>query len=479
MLELARTQPVAHSLLVLTFVVVLGLSLGAIRVRGIGLDVAGVLFGGIVIGHFGAALDPTVLAFTRDLGLILFVSGIGMQVGPGFIDSLRADGMALNGMAAAIVVLGALVAVGLGYAFHLDRAVIAGIFAGATTNTPALGAAQEALRALPGGDATRLALPALGYAAAYPFGILGIIGSILLLRLLFGMRLPEEQRPPQSEPNQPSAAVHDGPPVASISVRSESAVVTRTALIGKTLQETGLRERFGVSVSRVHRSGVDLTEIPDVRLRFGDVLQIVGDRAATAATSEFIGNSVRDVSHTNFLPIFVGIALGIVLGTTPIPVPGIPVPLRLGLAGGPLLCAILLSRIGKVGPLVWYVPPSANAALRGLGIVLFLACVGLKAGEHFIGSIVHGDGLVWMATGVAVTAVPLLLVGAAARLFLRANFSSITGLLAGSMTDPPALAFATSLSGSDAPAIAYTSVYPLTMLLRIVAAQIIVMPFFQ
>jgi putative transport protein len=258
-------------------------------------------------------------------------------------------------------------------------------------------------------------------------------------------------------------------------VRSERAVVTRAALVGKELADLGLRERFGVTVSRVHRSGVDLSAVPHIRLQLGDVLQLVGDADAIAQARTAIGDSVRDMQHTNFLPIFAGIAAGVFLGSLAFPMPWVPVPVKLGLAGGPLVMAIALSRIGRIGPLVWYVPANANTALRDLGIVLFLACVGLKAGPQFVETVSTREGVLLIAIGAAVTTVPLLLVGLFARLALRMNYLKLLGLLAGGMTDPPALAFANAMSRSDFPAVAYAAVYPLTMLLRIVTAQLIVL----
>jgi putative transport protein len=550
LVELAVRQPVAHALLVVAAVIALGLGTGALRVRGAALGPAGVLFAGLLIGQLGAVVDADVLSFTRELGLVLFVFAIGMQIGPGFFGSLRAHGLVLNALALAIVLLGVGVAVALGALFALDAASVAGLFAGATTNTPALAAAQEALRGAPGGTPARLAAPAVAYAAAYPLGVLGILGSMALLRAALRIRLADEAREFEraqaqvrepvgrvnlvvDNPNlegvrvsqipavdelgvvitrqktagaaevhaaKPGTVLHRGDTVLAVghpsgldqlrvivgrvadedlsraqgAVRSERAVVTRTAVVGKTLAEVALRERFGVTVSRVHRSGVDLTAVAHVRLQFGDMLQLVGDDPAIAQARAAIGDSVRDMQHTNFLPIFVGIALGVALGAVSWPVPGIPSPIKLGLAGGPLVVAITLARIGRIGPLVWYVPASANAALRDLGIVLFLACVGLRAGPQFVQTVGTLQGLAFVAIGAAVTVVPLLVVATFARLRLRMNYLELLGLLAGAMTDPPALAFATATTGSDAPAVAYAAVYPLTMLLRIVSVQVMV-----
>lgn len=551
--DLAGHEPVAHALLVIALVIALGLGAGAVRVRGLALGVAGVLFAGLLLGQLGAAVNLDVLSFTREFGLVLFVFAIGMQIGPGFIGSLREQGVVLNALALAIVGLGAAIALGLGKLFALDPASVVGIFAGATTNTPALAAAQEALRGVLGVTHPRVAAPAVAYAAAYPLGVVGIITSMALLRAALRIQLADETReferaqaranePVQrvnlvvENPNlegvrisqipaadelgvvitrqkaagdaevqaaRPGSVVRQGDTLLAVGnasglerlrlivgrisdedlasaqgpVRSERAVVTRAAVVGSSLAELGLRERFGVSVSRVHRTGVDLSALPHLRLHFGDMLQLVGDEGAIAQARAAIGDSVRDMQHTNFAPIFVGIALGVVLGSLAWPLPWVPVPVKLGLAGGPLVVAIALSRIGRLGPLVWYVPQSANAALRDLGIVLFLACVGLKAGPQFAKTLGTLQGLSFIAIGAAVTLVPLLVVGLYARIVLRMNYLKLLGVMAGSMTDPPALAFANAMSHSDAPAVTYAAVYPLTMLLRIVSAQLMVLAF--
>jgi putative transport protein len=252
-------------------------------------------------------------------------------------------------------------------------------------------------------------------------------------------------------------------------------VVTRGEVLGKSVREIGFDKIYGVTVTRVERAGVEMPASSSVQLQFGDELQIVGGESDIARAAEELGNSVKALNRTNYMSAFIGVALGVVIGVVPIQFPGIPVPVQLGMAGGPLLAAILLSRLGRIGPVVWYMPDTANVALRELGIVLFLACVGLKAGQHFIEVVVSGHGLLWMGWAAVITLVPLLIVGAFGRLVLKLNFMNLCGLLAGSMTDPPALAFANTTAGSDAPSLAYAAVYPLTMLLRIVAAQVMVL----
>jgi putative transport protein len=260
-------------------------------------------------------------------------------------------------------------------------------------------------------------------------------------------------------------------------VVSRKIVVTRKQVLGKTIEELDLDDLYGVAVTRVTRADIEMTAVPALRLQFGDMVQVVGDEAAMGKVAEVLGNCVQALGETNFIPIFVGIGLGVLAGALPISIPNIPVPVRLGIAGGPLILAICLSRIGRIGPLLWYMPASANVAFRELGIVLFLACVGLKAGEKFFGTVFSGGGLLWLLAGLAITVIPLLFIGLLARLVFRLNFTVISGLLAGSMTDPPALAFANSISGSEAPSVAYATVYPLTMLLRIVAVQVLILVF--
>ncbi len=551
--DLYSAQPVAHAVLLLALIIVLGLALSTLRVRGVGLGIAGVLFAGIFIGHLGYRMDPSILAFVREFGLILFVFTIGMQLGPGFTTSLRREGLRLNLMAAAVVVLGAAITGAAAVAFSIDFVAGVGLFAGATTNTPALGAAQETLRLLDAASPDKAALPALAYAVAYPIGILGSIVSLLLLRFLFridpereaelhraeltkgvdpleranlvvsnpnleglaiadvpgrvetGVIVSRIQSPGDPEPRTATlgTVLHRGDVVLVVGsrknlesfrrvlgerseadlaarpgrVRSQRVVVTRRDVVGKSLAELGLDHLHGVTVTRVTRGYVEVTAVPALRLQFGDMLFVTGEEANLAEATRVLGNSLKAINETNYVPIFVGIALGVILGSLPVHVPNMPTPLHLGLAGGPLIVAILLSRIGRIGPVIWYMPLNANIAFRELGILLFLSCVGLKAGERFLDMVVTHQGLVWLGAAALVTAVPLLLVGTVARRFFRLNFMSLSGLIAGSMTDPPALAFANAVAKSDAPSIAYATVYPLTMLLRILAAQVLVILF--
>jgi putative transport protein len=555
-LQLATTQPVAWAVLVFSLVAVLGLSLAGIKFRGVGIGIAGVLFAGILIGHAGIRVEPEILEFVREFGLILFVFTIGLQLGPSFFASLQRAGVKLNLLAAGIVVYGVLVTLGFGWVTRMDPLASAGLFSGATTNTPALGAAQQTLGVLQKNHYSnlppdRVALPALAYAVGYPVGIFGIIGVMLFLKAAFRIDPEKEatafiaeqqkglepllrmnlvvenpnlnglpiaeipgrreltvkvsriKRPDTDEVELATdqTVIHPGDRILAIGtekhieafclivgrksgmdlmkapgrVAFRRVVVTRKEVLGKSIGELGLDSIYGVTITRVVRTDVEMPATPELKLQFGDFLHVVGDGEHIAKASDALGNSLRALNQTNFIPIFLGILLGVAVGLIPFAVPGLPVPVRLGLAGGPLVLAILLARLGKIGPLVWFMPATANTALREMGIILFLASVGIKAGEKFLPTLLSSDGLIWLAGACAITILPLLAVGFFARLVLKMNFISLCGLLAGSMTDPPALAFANAIAKSDTPAVAYAAVYPLTMLLRIMAAQLIVL----
>lgn len=545
--EFSQSQPVACAVLILSFIAVLGMALGSVRFRGIGLGTAGVLFAGIGFGHFGFQINHEILDFVREFGLILFVFTIGLQLGPGFFASLRKEGLHLNILAASIVLGGALVAVIAGWLLRMDGAAVLGVFSGSTTNTPSLGAAQQTISTLPGISAERAALPALAYAVSYPVGIVGIIASLLLLRTIFHIDAEKEAEAFRAERQrgvQPLLQMNllvenanlDGVPISEVPARQETGItvsrirrrdekvvhaatsetvlhrgdtilvvgtmenlhrfqlvvgreieadltkapgdvtlrrviVTRDKVLGKTIGELGLNQLYNVAVTRVNRSGLEMTAVADVRLQFGDRILVVGEEESLTKVSKVLGNSLKALDETHFIPLFLGIALGVLAGMLPLHLPGLPAPVQLGLAGGPLILAILLGRIGRIRQLVWHMPVNANLAFRELGITLFLACVGLKAGDHFFEMVFSETGLLWLSAAVFVTMVPLLAFGFFARLRLKLNFMTISGLIAGSMTDPPALAFANSLGKSDSPTVAYATVYPLTMLLRIVTAQ--------
>ena len=547
--QLHKTQPVAHAIGALALVCLAGMALGSLRIRGIGLGTAGVLFAGIVVGHLGKPVDHATLDFVKEFGLILFVFTIGLQLGPGFFAALKREGFRFNAVAAGVVLLGAALAVGSGWLLKLDSAAVLGMLSGATTNTPSLGAAQQTLATLPGVSEDRLALPALAYAVTYPAAIAGIIGTLLLLKSMFRIDPVKEaelfsvEQRSGVQPLENRTLVVDNPNLAGVTIdsvpsrletgvtisrhrRSSEAeahvaagrtvlqlgdsilvigtpamldqfqrvvgrrsdedlrlapgkvglrriVVTRQDVLGRTIAELALDSRCGAVVSRLTRADIELTAVPGLRLQFGDMVQVVGEEESLKSAEQLLGNSVKELNETQFIPLFIGILLGIVVGTMPIAFPGLPQPVRLGLAGGPLIVALILGRFGRIGRLVCHMPVNANLAFREFGIALFFAAVGLAAGPKFFASVFSANGLRWLGAGLVVTILPLLLAGLLARAILKMNFTVLSGLLAGSVTDPPALAFANNLAKSDAPTVAYATVYPLTTLLRILSAQIL------
>lgn len=545
--QIQETSPVAHDLLIFSIVVLGGIGLGNIRVAGVKLGAAGVLFAGLFAAHFGLRPETEVAHFLKEFGLVLFVFALGMQMGPGFFASLRKQGRVLNGYAFLLVAGGVLVACLGGWMLEMPLPAVAGLFAGATTNTPALGAAQQAL-ASSGAPLDLVTLPALSYAAAYPLAVVGIILSLILLRIGFKVDVDAEAaqfRAEQGEGVEPlermnlkvenpnledcliaeipgmketsvvvsrhrpvggglagvksGARLHVGDLIMVVgtkahldkfrrvigSVSAEDlmkepgpvtyrrVVVTNRRMLGKSVRELGLEHLHNVTVTRVSRGDHIFTALPDMSLQFGDMLQLVGDEESLNGATKALGNEVHMLQETKFAAIFAGILLGVLLGLYPFRIEGLPAPVRLGLAGGPLVMAILLSHLGRLGPLVMHMPINANRALRELGIILFLANVGLLSGERFVETVFSSQGLQWVVLGVFVTTLPLLVVGVLARRWHKLNFMSVCGLLSGGMTDPPALAFATTMARCDSPAIAYAAVYPLTMILRIVAAQVI------
>ena len=547
--QLHATQPVAQAIGVLSLVCVAGMTLGSVKVRGIGLGTAGVLFAGIITGHFSRPVDHGTLEFVKEFGLILFVFTIGLELGPGFFSAMRREGLRLNAVAAGIVLFGSALAVILGWLVGMDSAAVLGLLSGATTNTPSLGAAQQALATLPGVSEDRLALPALAYAVVYPAAIAGIIGTLLVLKGIFHIDAAkevekfaaEQQRDIQVLKNRTLVVENQnlaGVAIEAIPSRAETGVivsrhrragdcevraavgstrlqpgdsivavgteamldqfqrvvgresgedlrltpgnvtyrrivVTRKDMLGKTVGELALDARCGAVVSSVTRADIELSAVPGLRLQFGDMVQAVGDAKSLECAGKLLGNSVKELSETHFIPLFAGIALGIALGTMPISVPWVPQPVRLGLAGGPLVVALVLGHFGRIGRLVFHMPVNANLAFREFGIALFFAAVGLAAGPTFFGSVFSTTGPLWLGAGLCITVLPLALAGLFALALLRMNFTVLGGLLAGSMTDPPALAFVSNLTKSDAPTLAYVTVYPLTTLLRILTAQVL------
>jgi putative transport protein len=551
--ELHKAQPIAHAIGVLAFVCVIGMAFGSLKFRGIGLGTAGVLFAGILVGHFGEQIDHRTLDFVKEFGLILFVFSIGLQLGPGFFAALRQKGVKMNVLAVAIVILGATTAPLIGWLAHFDAAAVLGILSGAVTNTPALGAATQALATMPDISPDRLTLPALAYAVTYPTAIAGIIGTLLLLKQIFRIDPVQEaidfaaknQRKTEplerrtlvvTNPNLDgvrldaipgrletgvtiSRARHDDEIRAAtdgtvihrddrlavvgtlagldqfervIGRRSDEdlvltesditfrrVVVTDRNVLGKTVGDLDLDDRFGVAVTRITRADIEMSAVPGLRLQFGDMVQIVAREEDLDKAAAALGNSLKELNETHFIPFFIGIVLGIALGTMPIMLPGLPHPIRLGLAGGPLIVALILGRVGRIRRQVWHMPVNTNLAFREFGIALFFAAVGLGAGAKFFSTVFSATGLQWLLAGACVTILPLVLIGVFARAIWKMNFMDLSGMLAGSMTDPPALAFASNIARSEAPTLAYATVYPLTTLLRILSAQILAIVFFR
>ncbi|HHQ5923894.1 TPA: putative transporter [Enterobacter hormaechei subsp. steigerwaltii] len=546
---------IALTVSVLALVAVVGLWLGNIKIRGVGFGIGGVLFGGIFVGHFadqlGWVLSADMLHFIQEFGLILFVYTIGIQVGPGFFASLRVSGLRLNLFAFGIVVMGGLVTAILHKLFAIPLPVVLGIFSGAVTNTPALGAGQQILRDL-GIPADVVDQMGMSYAMAYPFGICGILLSMWLVRVLFRVNVEQEAKEHEStltnghaliktinirveNPNLNNMAIQDVPILNSATIicsrlkrdetlmvpspdtliqhgdllhlvgqpadlnnarlvigqevdtslstrgtdmRVERVVVTNEKVLGKKIRDLQVKERYDVVISRLNRAGVELVASQDASLQFGDILNLVGRPSSIDAVADMVGNAQQKLQQVQMLPVFIGVGLGVMLGSIPLYVPGFPVALKLGLAGGPLIMALILGRIGSIGKLYWFMPPSANLALRELGIVLFLAVVGLKSGGDFVDTLVNGEGMSWVGYGIFITAIPLITVGLLARIFAKMNYLTLCGMLAGSMTAPPALAFANNLHAtSGAAALSYATVYPLVMFLRIITPQLLAVLF--
>ena len=548
------TDSVAHIVLLYSIVIAVGVLLGKIRIGGISLGVTFVLFAGIVAGHIGFTAPGNILTFIQDFGLVLFVFMIGLQVGPGFFESFGASGIKLNGLAAAAILLNILVMFGCYYIFFdtsnpNNLPMMVGTLYGAVTNTPGLGAANEALSTVFGSNAPQIAS---GYACAYPLGVVGIIVATIAVRYICRVSLEKEEedlirlegdnaavKPHKMHievtnaylegktlmqvhaflnrdfvcsrylhdghvtiPNR-DTIFHIGDKVRVVCAEADAeaivaflgpeidmdwkeqdqpmvskrVIVTQPSINGKTLGQLHLSRMHGVHVTRVTRQGMDIFASPTLPLQVGDRVMVVGPEDAVNNVASMMGNSIRRLDTPNIATIFVGIIIGIIFGSLPIAIPGMPVPMKLGIAGGPLIIAILIGRYGYKIHLVTYTTTSANMMLREIGLVLFLASVGIKAGAGFWETVVQGDGLLFVLTGFIITVVPILIVGPIARLKYKFNYFTIMGMLAGTYTDPPALAYANSICSKEAPAVGYSTVYPLSMFLRILTAQIIVLFF--
>lgn len=543
-------EGISHTILILALVIAMGILLGRIKIAGVSLGITWILFVGIFASHIGMTVDAHTLHFVKEFGLILFVYSVGMQVGPGFFSSFKKGGVTLNLLATGIVLLGVLTA----YLIHVitgeSLVTMIGVLSGAVTNTPGLGAAQQAYA-----DATGTSDPniALGYAVAYPLGVVGIIMSIIMMRVFFNIKFDKEtddvaKKNKESEDNVELAtivvknpalfgktidgisklvgrkfivsrichtAVHQiemagnntvlaeddkifvvaAPEdleaiIAFIGVKfdmdqhkweelngkyiSRRIMLTKPALNGKRLGSLEIRQNYGVTITRVNRAGVDLIATPDLMLQMGDRVTVVGDEVRINQVSSILGNSMKRLREPNLIPIFFGIVVGVILGSIPFTFPGIPQPVKLGLAGGPLIIAILVSKFGPKYKLVTYTTFSANMMLREIGISLFLAAVGLGAGEGFVETIANG-GYMWVLYGFIITVLPLFIIGTIGRLVYKMNYFTLMGLIAGSTTDPPALAYSNAYSENNIPSVAYATVYPLTMFLRVLTAQVMML----
>ena len=550
---------IAHALFVYSIVIAIGVILGKVKFLGISLGATFVLFVGILMGHIGNLISPdeafinhNTLKFIQEFGLILFVFSIGLQVGPSFFSTIKDGGMLLNGLAVCIILLNIVVALAIYFGIGgVAPNEIVGILSGAVTNTPGLGAAQQALIETQGDAAGALnESMAMGYAAAYPLGVVGIILSIILVKVIFKVNIKHDAKEIEDDnansllkPHVVTYKVtnklifdrsikrlhdimdrnfvisrlkkHDGEiviPVADTIVSegdllrvviseqdeevfdavigpkvefdwkeeqtpvvSRRIVVTNSEFSGRKLGSLRLPKGYGLNATRVNRAGLDLLASPNLSLHVGDRITVVGQLEDINRLAQRLGNSMKRLDHPNMFTIFIGIFMGIVLGSIPFALPGMSVPMKLGLAGGPLVAAILIGRYGHKIKLVTYTSSSANLMLRELGICLFLASVGLAAGANFANTVFNGTGAKWVLYGFLITFIPLIVVGCVARAKFKLNYCTLMGLISGSTTDPPALAYANKTAGNDAPAVAYSTVYPLTMFLRVVTAQVIVM----
>ena len=550
--ELFTGTSIAHTAFLYALVIAAGVLLGRVKIFGVSLGVTFVLFVGILMGHFGLAIDAPILNFMKEFGLILFVFSIGMQVGPGFFSSFKHEGIRLNFLAIAIIALNIIVTLAI---YFLDGSIempmLVGILSGAVTNTPGLGAAEQALSQLyQDGIISEVPKIALGYAAAYPLGVIGIILAMILVRLVFRIKYADETAMIEkenadslliphvvtykvenklivgrtlsdlgvminrnfvvsrikrndeiiipssdvviehndllltvlSEPDEEALSAFIGPKIEMDWKAIPAPVVSRRILVskeefnGRKIGSLRLRMGYRLNVTRVNRAGVDLLASPNLSLQVGDRLTVVGKIEDIERLAEHLGNSMQRLNQPNIFTIFIGILIGIVFGSIPFAIPGMPVPLKLGLAGGPLIVAILIGRYGYKMGLTTYTSTSANLMLREVGICMFLASVGIGAGSEFVATVKSG-GLMWILWGFLITFIPLLIVGLFGRGYYKLNYYTLSGLMAGSYTDPPALAYSNKVANNDAPAVAYSTVYPLSMFLRVLTAQILVLAF--
>jgi putative transport protein len=544
---LFNSPGLTSTLLILCMTAFSGILIGKLEFKKIKLGIAGVLFSGILIAHLGFPIDENTLHFLRDFGLILFVYSIGVDMGPRFFSSFKKDGLTLNLLASGIVLLGFVVAYIIFRVTDLSPAIITGIMCGAVTNTPSLGAAQQLLTEQGGALAQSAAGSGMGYAVAYPFGILGIILTMLLLRLFFRISVDKEienynkslggnelkLQSVEIEVNNQnifgkkisyikqvvdkelavSRIFRDGEYILAVDeemirqgdvllgvssqlhidhlqikigdvkitgkkeitgfLSSANILLTNRKLAGKTIDQIGIYRRYPANVTRIYRSGIEILPTMTTILELGDTVKVVGKKDIIDDIKKELGNSVKELAKPNILSVFLGIFLGIILGSIPIFIPGVPAPAKLGLAGGPLLIAILLGNKGRIGKMNFYMTPGANLMMREMGIILFLSCVGLLSGGKFVETIMNG-GVQWLFYGALITLIPLLVVTVVAR-FFKVNYLKICGCISGAMTDPPALEFANGIAPVQIQSTAYATVYPLTMFLRILLTQVFIL----
>lgn len=546
---------IAHAIFLYALVIAFGVILGKIKIFGVSLGVTFVLFVGILVGHLQLTVNTDILHFIREFGLILFIFSIGLQVGPGFFSSFKRGGLILNGLAVLIIILNIAVALAIYFGFgNISISNLVGVLSGAVTNTPGLGAAQQTLTEIHGASpetANAIKGMAMGYAAAYPLGVVGIILSMILIKVIFRINFDTEQKSLEEENEQSQLQPHvitlkvtnelifnhtikelhdvidrnyvisrmkkastgeviipksdtliekDDLLLIVISAQEEHVyesvighkidmnwetnqgpvvsrriLVTKSEYSGRKIGSLRLRMGYKLNATRVNRAGVDLLANPNLELQIGDRITVVGNIDDINRFAERMGNSVKRLNQPNMFTMFIGILLGIILGSIPISFPGMSVPMKLGLAGGPLIVAILISCFGHKIKLVTYTSSAASLMLREIGICLFLASVGIAAGGDFAATVFNATGLQWVLYGFIITFFPLLIVGLIARYKYKLNYFSIMGLLSGSYTDPPALAYSNKTANNDAPAVAYSTVYPLTMFLRVISAQILIL----
>ncbi len=540
---------VAHGIAVFSLAIALGVALGKLKIGGISLGITWVLFVGIALGHFGMSVEYGVLQFVKEFGLVLFVYSIGLQVGPSFFSSLKKTGLKMNMMAVGVVLLGVATAISIHFATGTPIPTMVGILSGAVTNTPGLGAAQQAYSDIMNGVSDESI--SLGYAVAYPLGVLGAIGVIILFRFAFRDNIKEELEKQGASDGKthahrisievknpvlfgrtigdildlhgarfvisrvrredgkidiatPETEIKRGDKLLVVvdaenekfvttfigdktdcewqkiqsGLEARRIMITNSRVAGKTLGKLGLFGGYSFNITRVNRAGIDLVAYADLELQMGDRVTVVGSSDSIGNVEKILGNSMLKLRMPNLIPIFLGIFLGVAVGSIPFTLPGIPQSVKLGLAGGPLVVAILIARYGTKFKLVPYTTVSANLMLREVGIALFLAGVGIGAGEKFWDTVVQGNGLVWIFYGAIITIVPLLIAGVVAKFFVKMDYFTFIGVISGSITNPPALAYSNSISGTmDKPSVAYSTVYPLSMFLRVMTAQLIIILF--